>query len=115
MKCICLTDSDTFERLRRHFGFKHDLILRAEQVFYFELCKRLPELKNLERYIDVPITEAKGTSLYEPKPDQFHFLKGVGLHGEHDEHSNHEQSRDREEIIAAIADCPKWCLHRTVV
>jgi hypothetical protein len=39
-------DGRRADDLKRYFGFKRDLVLRAEHAFYYELVKLVPSLPN---------------------------------------------------------------------
>ena len=98
------------DKLKKYFGFKKDLVIRAEHVFYHELVKRVPELANMRRVLDETILAkllGKRKSLSDPRPDYFHFYDAtnMALHGEFDEDEDHEDSVERLRVIAHHAGC----------
>ncbi len=98
------------DRLKRRFGFKRDLLLRAENVFYYELVKLVPELASLRRVLDESVLSklvGKSKSLEDPRPDYFHLNEdtNIGLHGEFDETDDHEEDAGRLRVIAHHAGC----------
>jgi hypothetical protein len=98
------------ESLKRHFGFKRDLVLRAEHVFYHELVKLVPELASFRRVLDETVLSkllGKAKSVEDRRPDYFHLdaETNVGLHGEFDEKDDHEKDERRLQEIAHCAGC----------
>ena len=104
-------DIERFEFLKAHFGFKKDLILRAEHAFYFELVKQEPRLATLMyRALDESIStslEGKQKSLQNLRPDYFHLYPptNMALYGEFDETDDHEDDDDRLAQITNEAGC----------
>ena len=61
--------------LQKYFNFKQSLFLRAEHVFYFELVKVVPRLKDLRRALDESVFKSlfdKTKDLTDYRPDYFH-------------------------------------------
>jgi len=106
-----------FEHLRRKFGMKKDLAMRAEQAVLHEIFKRVDFRTALDRFIDRPCKPKKDPSA--PRPDAlFVFEGGYGLHLEHDEYLDHERCENR---LAKIHDDAgtegktaviRWCERR---
>jgi len=98
------------EELKRHYGFKKDLVIRAEQVFYYELVKLVPALTSLRRVLDETVLSklcGKRKKMSDPRPDYFHFSEktNTAILGEFDETSDHEDDQERLELIAHQAGC----------
>jgi hypothetical protein len=99
--------------LEKYFGFGKVLLLRAEHAFYYELVKNVPELAEFpaeDRALDETVRSAlygKTKTLKDYRPDYFHLnrLTMMGLHGEFDERSKHDESEDRLRAIANQAGC----------
>jgi hypothetical protein len=109
IQALAAGDYQLADQLKRHFGFKRDLVLRAENVFYHELVKLVPELARLRRVLDETVLSkllGKTKSLEDPRPDYFHLNEttNIGLHGEFDETDNHEDA-GRLRVIAHHAGC----------
>ena len=103
-------DGRRADDLKRYFGFKRDLVLRAEHAFYYELVKLVPELTQLRRVLDESVLSrllGKSKTVDEPRPDYFHLhpQTNIALHGEFDENDGHEESIDRLRKIAHHAGC----------
>lgn len=97
-------------RLKRYFGFKRDLVLRAEQVFYHALVREAPRLTSLRRVLDETVLAkllGKRKRLTDPRPDYFHLndRTNMALLGEYDESEDHEDDDDRLRTIAHHAGC----------
>jgi hypothetical protein len=109
-QALIVGDKHLADQLKRYFGFKRDLILRAEHVFYHELVKLVPELTTLRRALDESVLSklvGKTKSLEDKRPDYFHLNEttNIGLHGEFDETDKHEDDRSRLRVIAHHAGC----------
>lgn len=103
-------DKDLADHLKKQFGFKGDLVLRAEHVFYHELVKLVPQLTSLRRVLDESVLSkllGKTKSLEDPRPDYFHLneVTNIALHGEFDEKDDHEEDERRLRVIAHHAGC----------
>lgn len=103
-------DNDLADKLKRHFRFSKDLILRAEHIFYYELVKLVPALTSLRRVLDGTVLSklvGKAKCMEDPRPDYFHFdmKTNIALHGEFDERNDHEESMERLRTIAHHAGC----------
>jgi hypothetical protein len=100
MRCMVALEEneETKKELMRHFGFKKDLVLRAENTFYYALCLEVPELMSLTRTLDGSVT-GKRKRVEDVRPDYHHVIvtKGVkfALHGEFDEDETHENCAHR--------------------
>ena len=110
VQALAAGDHQLADQLKCHFGFKKDLILRAEHVFYHELVKLVPELASLRRVLDESVLSklvGKTKSMHDPRPDYFHFNEAtnIGLHGEFDETDEHEEDEGRLRVIAHHAGC----------
>ena len=97
-------------RLERIFKFRQPLFLRAEQVQYYELVKKVPRLTALKRVLDETVLAAlfsKTKNMEDRRPDYFHFYPNtnMALHGEFDENNQHEDDHDRLREIAHHAGC----------
>jgi hypothetical protein len=113
------TDGDVtkYKAWMKHFGFKRDLVLRAEHAFYFMLVQEVPELAQMVRALDQSVAsalEGKTKRSTDQRPDYLHYSPAVNmaLYGEFDEHNNHEDDDDR---IRRIADQVGCGLERTYV
>lgn len=109
-QAIVSGDYQLADDLKTRFGFKRDLVLRAEHVFYYELVKLVPKLIRLRRVLDESVLSkliGKTKSLEDPRPDYFHLYPdtNIGLHGEFDEYEGHEEDADRLRKIAHHAGC----------
>ncbi|CAM9869172.1 unnamed protein product, partial [Chrysoparadoxa australica] len=73
----------------KHWGFKKDLFLRGENVFYHRLAQLVPELTKMERVLDEPVEKLLGKRkrIDSARPDYFHVNRDtmIALHGEYDE------------------------------
>lgn len=103
-------DYQLADNLKLRFGFKRDLVLRAEHVFYHELVKLVPKLTELRRVLDETVLSkliGKTKILQDPRPDYFYLYPdtNIGLHGEFDEYEGHEENMDRLCKIAHHAGC----------
>jgi hypothetical protein len=110
IEALMNNDQQRSNMLKKHFGFKKDLVLRAEHVFYHELVKRVPQLSSLRRVLDETVLSklvGKQKSIRDPRPDYFHFHEAtnMGIHGEFDETADHEDDDERLRIIAQHAGC----------
>ena len=96
--------------LERVFNFKRSLFIRAKHVFFFELVKEVPRLKDLRRALDDSIFSAlfdKEKELNDYRPDYFHYnvATNMGLHGKFAENSTNEDNHNRLQPIAHEAAC----------
>jgi hypothetical protein len=94
----------------KHFGFKKDLVLRAEHAFYFMLVQEVPELAQMVRALDQSVAsalEGKAKQSTDPRPDYLHYNPAVNmaLYGEFDEHDNHEDDDNRLRRITDQVGC----------
>jgi hypothetical protein len=106
------TDGDVakYKEWMKHFGFKKDLVLRAEHAFYFMLVKEVPKLAQMVRALDQSIAsalEGKAKRSVDPRPDYLHYspAANMALYGEFDEHDNHEDDDNRLRRIADQVGC----------
>lgn len=101
------TDAER-DKLKRHFSFKKDLVMRGEHAFYHALCKLLPELRLTEAVLDASLT-AKFKSIHDARPDYFHYIKSLlkemGLLGEYDENRDHENCDKRLRVLCDSSGC----------
>jgi len=114
-----LVDGDVakYKDWMKHFGFKRDLVLRAEHAFYFMLVQEVPELAQMVRALDQSVAsalEGKAKRSTDPRPDYLHYSPTVNmaLYGEFDENDNHEDDDDRLRRITEQVGCG---LERTYV
>ena len=114
-----LVDGDVakYKEWMKHFGFKRDLVLRAEHAFYFMLVQEVPELAQMVRALDQSVAsalEGKAKRSTDPRPDYLHYSPTVNmaLYGEFDENDNHEDDDDRLRRITEQVGCG---LERTYV
>jgi hypothetical protein len=94
----------------KHFGFKKDLVMRAEHAFYFMLVQEVPELAQMIRALDQSVSsalEGKAKQSTDPRPDYLHYNPAVNmaLYGEFDEHDNHEDDDIRLRRITDQVGC----------
>jgi hypothetical protein len=116
MRCMVNSERNQVEKMRlmKLFGFKKDLVLRGEHVFYHALCLFVPGLQLSERVLDESVLkkqQGKHKSNEDPRPDYYYYFgydqhRGFALHGEYDETPDHEDSDDRLEVVAAAANVP---------
>jgi len=108
---VIMEENDAKKKfLKRHFGFRKDMILRAERLFYYELVKRVPALREMERVLDETVMSrmfGKAKCVSDPRPDYFHYNRetNTALLGEFDETDDHEEGEDRLRVIAHHAGC----------
>ena len=116
MRCLVQKASEISksekDRFIQHFGFKSNLVIRAEHVFYHALCVLVPALTRCERVLDESVIGkciGKTKSCRDLKPDYFHFFADgdieLAIHGEYDEDNSHEDSDQRLDAIANASGC----------
>jgi len=103
-------DPASKKRLMRHFGFKKDLVLRAEHVFYHHLVRLVPRLCSYRRVLDETILQklcGGMKKMEDPRPDYFHYHpeSNMALLGEFDETLAHEDDEHRIHRICHHAGC----------
>jgi hypothetical protein len=100
-------DADLATSLKKTFGFKKDLVLRAEHAFYHRLNQLVPELRASERVLDESVLRLAGKRkrAQDERPDYFHCFGTFALHGEFDETPEHEDCDERLARIAVQAGC----------
>jgi hypothetical protein len=106
-----------YKHWMKFFGFKRDLVLRAEHAFYFMLVQEVPELSRMVRALDQSVAyalEGKAKRFTDPRPDYLHYNPAVNmaLYGEFDENDNHE---DNDARLGMITDQVGCGLERTYV
>jgi hypothetical protein len=94
----------------KFFGFKKDLVLRAEHAFYFMLVQEVPELAQMVRALDQSVAsaiEGKAKQSTDPRPDYLHYnpAANMALYGEFDETDNHEDDDNRLRRITDQVGC----------
>jgi hypothetical protein len=104
-ECLLRNDKKAAKDLSRWFGFKKQLVYRAEQIFYNELVLRVPALKTMRRCLDESVLSGIAgmpKKMSDPRPDYFHFddAARMAIHGEFDETDSHEDDDDRLYRIA---------------
>jgi hypothetical protein len=98
------------QRLMEYFGFKRNLVFRAEQAVFCALNKAVPEIRQFESAIDTSVLKqfyGKAKSTEDRRPDAFFLCRetNVGLHFEYDENTYHEDDDARLTLIANQAGC----------
>lgn len=102
-------DSEVAERLKNHFGFKTELLLRAEHVIHHYMRRRIPELKHMACAIDEDAVArfcAKTKTLQALRADAMYLehRTRVGFHLEVDETPDHEDDDERLRAIHMSLD-----------
>jgi hypothetical protein len=103
-------NEEELKRLMKYFGFKKNLVFRAEQAVLCALNKDVPELRQFECAIDTSVLKqfyGKAKSTDDRRPDAFFLCRetNVGLHFEYDENTYHEDDDGRLTLIANQAGC----------
>jgi hypothetical protein len=103
-------NEEEVQRLMKYFGFKRKLVFRAEQAFFCDINKAVPELRQFESAIDTSVLKqfyGKAKSTEDRCPDAFFLCRetNVGLHFEYDENTYHEDDDARLTLIANQAGC----------
>jgi hypothetical protein len=97
--------------LMKHFGFKKDLVLRAEHAWFHRINVVIPALRRVTRIYDTSLAKTVGQqkSVKDPRADVFSLFDNgtvrLGLHDEFDENPDHEDSTARETAIADMSGC----------
>ena len=103
---------DLSEELKKYFGFKKDLVVRAEAKCYYTINKLIPEIKSAFQLIVLDESVrykvwGKAKSLSDKRPDYFllNVYSNMALHIEFDENKDHEEDIDRLVWTAEHSGC----------
>lgn len=110
---ILKDDFQRMDRLMKHFHFKSNLILRAENAFYYTMalsCKGLRDNSFFKIFLDMPasVVNGKGKLFKAPRADFLHIHgegpNSIALLGEFDENDDHDDEWERFERICKYAN-----------